>query len=90
MVCPQVLMSLLALSFERPLAGYNYQVPDNPLVLPKRRPRTTTTTTTTSKPEEGGTYDPLPEDSLILPTKNTLSADKKQAKKTPTKVTSIS
>ena len=37
---PQVLMSLLALSFERPLAGYNYQVPDNPLVLPKRRTTT--------------------------------------------------
>ena len=33
-------MSLLALSFERPLAGYNYQVPDNPLVLPKRRTTT--------------------------------------------------
>ena len=74
-------MSLLALSFERPLAGYNYQVPDNPLVLPKRR-----RTTTTSKPEVGGAYNyPVPEDSLILPTKNTPSSsatDKKQAKKT--------
>lgn len=39
-------MSLLALSIERPLPSYNYPVPDNPLVLPKR--------TTTSKPEEGG------------------------------------
>ena len=48
---------------------------------------TTASTTTTSKPpEEGGTYNyPVPEDSLILPTKNTPSSsatDKKQAKKT--------
>ena len=70
-------MSLLALSFERPQAGYNYQIPDNPLVLPKRR-----RTTTTSKPEVGGAYNyPVPEDSLILPTKNNPSMDKKQAKK---------
>jgi len=81
-----VLMSLLALSFERPLAGYNYQVPDNPLVLPKRRTTTQSSTTTTSKPpEEGGTYNyPVPEDSLILPTKNTPSSsatDKKTSQK---------
>lgn len=70
-------MSLLALSIERPMAGYNYPVPDNPLVLPKRT--TTTSTTTTSKPEEGvSSRLPLPEDSLILPTKNTATTTKKQ------------
>jgi len=61
-----VLMSLLALSIEKPMAGYNYAVPDNPLVLPKRR-------TTTSKPEKEApttttvaySY-PVPEDPLVL------------------------
>ena len=46
----QVLMTLLALSSERPMSGYIYPVPDNPLVLPARRSKTTTT----AKPEEAG------------------------------------
>ncbi len=46
-----------------PQEGYNYPVPDNPLVLPPRR------TTTTEKPEEEGYNYPVPQNPLVFPTK---------------------
>jgi len=66
-----VLMSLLALSMERPMAGYNYAVPDNPLVLPKRPARKTTTSKppekeTTTELEEGTYQYPVPENPLQI------------------------
>lgn len=68
-----MLLGLLAFSTVegKPIgeAGYNYPVPDNPLVLPTRK---TTTTTTTSKPEkeEGYNY-PVPENALSVSTTTT-------------------
>ena len=81
----QIFMSLLTLSFERPLAapGYNYPVPDNPLVYPRPIRRKTTTTTVRpekadikdqppfleqeQKQEEEGYNYPIPENPLTLP-----------------------
>merc|ERR1712038_1916486 len=66
-----VLMSLLSLSMEMPMAGYNYAVPGNPLVLPKRPARKTTTSkpekeTTTELLEEGTYQYPVPENPLQI------------------------
>ena len=67
-------MSLLALSSERPMSGYNYPVPDNPLVLPARRK-----TTTTVEPEKAGNnYFVSTEQPLLTSTEQKISTTTKQ------------
>ena len=67
-------MSLLALSSERPMSGYNYPVPDNPLVLPARRK-----TTTTVEPEKAGNnYSVSTEQPLLTSTEQKISTTTKQ------------